>query len=292
MRKGLRDRSTMTSWISNVLAPYAKKLPPNRRRLLILDNFRRHISNDIRDALKKLNYDIETLPPNTTKYLQPLDLSVNRPFKVYVSDEWEAYSASLSEKDVTKSGNYKAPSRGVRMVWVSRAWLKINAKIVANGFNIYKNYKIIVTKERNEPNEEHKEQFNENIPKEIGMLYKDTVFHDNELSKEIVNDNPNDILEKDKTDDKKFGLTQTIEAIPLIEKASVQNIDEKRLTQNLDQEIEKLCDDLDVYFDLSHHNEESQDSSDEEEKDTFPKEFEGKSPSELLDFEIYEANEL
>ena len=190
------DRSTMTSWISNVLAPYAKKLPPNRRGLLILDNFRGHISNDIRDALKKLNYDIETLPPNTTKYLQPLDLSVNRPFKVYVSDEWEAYSASLSEKDVTKSGSYKAPSRGVRMVWVSRAWLKINAKIVANGFNIYKNYKIIVTKERNEPNEEHKEQFSENIPKEISMLYKDTVFHDNELSKEIVNDNPSDILEK------------------------------------------------------------------------------------------------
>ena len=87
-------------------------------------------------------------------------------------------------------------------------------------------------------------------------------------------------------------MTQIIEATPLIEKASVQNIDEKRLTQNLDQEIEKLCDDLDVYFDLSHHNEESQDSSDEEEKDTFPKEFEGKSSSELLDFEIYEANEF
>jgi len=87
-------------------------------------------------------------------------------------------------------------------------------------------------------------------------------------------------------------LTQIIEATPLIEKASVQNIDEKRLTQNLDQEIEKLCDDLDVYFDLSHHNEESQDSSDEEEKDTFPKELEGKSSSELLDFEIYEANEF
>ena len=91
----------------------------------MLDNFEGYLSSELKSSINKLNYDIETLPAKTTKFLQPLDLGVNRPFKKYISEEWEEYAARLTQKDTTKSGYYKAPTRGIRMLRVSRAWNKI-----------------------------------------------------------------------------------------------------------------------------------------------------------------------
>ena len=104
------DRPTMESWINKILNPYSRKLPNNKRSLLLLDNFAGHFSPGIKKSIQTYNYDVETLPPNTTKYLQPLDLFVNRPFKSYVSDQWENYASSLTVKDVTKTNKYQPPS--------------------------------------------------------------------------------------------------------------------------------------------------------------------------------------
>jgi len=83
----------------------------------------RHVSKDTKDSLKSLGYDVEELSAFTTKYLQPLDISVNRAFKSQITDEWENYSASLKKTDVTKAGN----------LWISKACDKISADVIANG---------------------------------------------------------------------------------------------------------------------------------------------------------------
>ena len=279
------DRDVMKSWISNVLAPYARKFQSNKKGLLILDNFKGHISKDIIDTIKKLNYDVEALPPNTTKYLQPLDISVNKPFKTYISDEWEAYAASLNEKDVTKAGNYLAPSRGVRMVWVSRAWLKINTEVIANGFNVYKNYNIVPIstsiEEKKELVEELKADQKE-APKEIGDLYKDPI--PNEESNQIIG-NKYKLLEKNGAENKETGSIEKVrDKTTTSEKVKLQSPN-----ANESQEIENLCNDLDVYFDISDDDQNGLEV--EEDEDDFPLEFEGKGPSDLLDFEILHENE-
>jgi len=163
------DRETMNQWVNKVLNPYSRKLPPNKKGLLILDNFAGHISSDIKKAIQSYKYDVETLPPNTTKYLQPLDLAVNRPFKMYMSDQWENYAANLTEKDVTKKNHFLAPSRGVKMLWVSRAWTEVKSESIANGFNIFKNSKLPDQQEQPSAKIETVEE----KPKELCNLYKD-----------------------------------------------------------------------------------------------------------------------
>jgi len=47
--------------------------------------------------MENLDFDVEFMPANTTKHLQPMDISVNRPFKGYIAELWEEYTASLEK---------------------------------------------------------------------------------------------------------------------------------------------------------------------------------------------------
>jgi len=71
----------MLSWVSFVLEPHAKKLPQDKKGLLLMDNHRCHIDEGVLKRIRDLRYDIKLLPPNTTGLLQPLDIGYNKVFK-------------------------------------------------------------------------------------------------------------------------------------------------------------------------------------------------------------------
>jgi len=48
------DRKVMDKWISNVLTPYSKSLPQNKRGILLLDNFEGHISSELKESINNL----------------------------------------------------------------------------------------------------------------------------------------------------------------------------------------------------------------------------------------------
>ena len=72
------DSNLMEKWATYVLRPYSRSLPANKRGLLILDNFKGHLSVEARRLIQDFRYDIEFLPPNTTKYIQPLDIGIEK----------------------------------------------------------------------------------------------------------------------------------------------------------------------------------------------------------------------
>ena len=85
----------MLQYINNIIYPYVKAvrhgLNGNSPALVIIDNFKGQITQEVTDLLEY--YDIHTclLPPNTTNRLQPLDISVNKPVKDCMRrkfDEW------------------------------------------------------------------------------------------------------------------------------------------------------------------------------------------------------------
>jgi len=125
----------MKKYISHVLKDWSKKIPESKRGLLLIDNFKGHIDADIENLLKDIRIDVKKLPANSTPYLQPMDISVNAIVKRFYEEFWDDYQSNST--DLTKKGNFKAPSRGKKVIWISKSWAKVTEDTVKNGFNIY-----------------------------------------------------------------------------------------------------------------------------------------------------------
>ncbi|CAG8810625.1 12418_t:CDS:1, partial [Racocetra fulgida] len=54
----------------------------NERSLLVFDSFRAHITDAVKKKLQENNNDLVVIPGGLTSVCQPLDVSINRPFKV------------------------------------------------------------------------------------------------------------------------------------------------------------------------------------------------------------------
>ena len=159
------DRKTMEAWVRSIFKNYALKLPENKRGLLLIDGFKGHLSPEIEKDIRELRFDIQKFPADTTKYLQPMDLSVNRSLKNYYSQKWENYITSRTEKHLTKAGNIQAPRREDLVEWISWSWENVSETTVSNGFNVYKKHCITNSESdlSTQNNEEVKEVENEGL---------------------------------------------------------------------------------------------------------------------------------
>jgi hypothetical protein len=61
------------------------------RIVLAMDAFCGHLSSRIRNRLRNKNTDLVVIPSGMTSQLQPLDISVNRPFKHLVCKDCDAW---------------------------------------------------------------------------------------------------------------------------------------------------------------------------------------------------------
>ena len=73
------------------------------------------INDKLEDQLRSIRIGVKRFPSNTTGYLQPMDLSVNSPFKQIYETYWDDYQFDL---DSTPSGSYKVPSREGKILWI------------------------------------------------------------------------------------------------------------------------------------------------------------------------------
>jgi len=78
--KGHRNSNFMEDWIKMVWCwrPGVR----NVHNILVIDAFKRHVTENVENALKKTNTDTVMIPGGMTRQLQPLDVSVNKPFKL------------------------------------------------------------------------------------------------------------------------------------------------------------------------------------------------------------------
>ena len=87
---------TMIEYIENIICPYIggvhhRMNSHDTAALIIMDNFKGQVSQQVTDLLSLYNIHTCLLPPNTTDRLQPLDVSVKQPAKQFLRqkfDEW------------------------------------------------------------------------------------------------------------------------------------------------------------------------------------------------------------
>lgn len=129
--KGWMTADLMVDWVKTVWGrrPRALLYPS----LLVVDSFRGHLVDSVRTKLKELRTDLAVIPGGLTSMLQPLDVSLNKPFKDNVR---RLYAEWMAEGDhaMTPGGKIKKPSVELLCAWVMEAWAMISPEIIVRSF--------------------------------------------------------------------------------------------------------------------------------------------------------------
>ena len=85
--------------------------------------------------IKSLNSETTVVPCGLTCLLQPLDVSLNKPFKDYLQKKWIQWISSDNiQKETTKSRNFKKVDILTIVKWVKESWNEIFTEIFKKSF--------------------------------------------------------------------------------------------------------------------------------------------------------------
>lgn len=74
------------------------------------------------------------VPGGLTSQLQPLDVSINKPFKALMREEGNKYMCDENQHEVTNSGRLKRPGVSKVCQWIKTLWDSVNEDIVIKSF--------------------------------------------------------------------------------------------------------------------------------------------------------------
>lgn len=127
---GWMDEEGVRLWLNNIW----DKRPDNQERsLLVWDMFRSHLTENVKMRARRKNVDMAVIPGGMTSLVQPLDVSLNKPFKDSLREKWINWMMD-GEKTYTKGGNVRQASLDTVCSWVLEAWNSINSDIVQKSF--------------------------------------------------------------------------------------------------------------------------------------------------------------
>ena len=130
--KGWMDEDACTIWLEKVwgLRPGHLRHP---KSLLVWDHFAAHLTDGIKRKVRATNTDVAVIPGGLTSILQPLDVSLNKPFKDSLRKKWKDWMSSEG-RTFTKSGNPRAADLPTCAKWVKESWDEIKPEMIIKSF--------------------------------------------------------------------------------------------------------------------------------------------------------------
>lgn len=125
------DEGIMLRWVTECLRKYTNR----ERSLLVMDSFRCHIMDSVKKSLRKANVETAIIPGGCTSVLQPLDVSLNKPFKGWVRASWAEYirNDAIRVDRERKAGDQLAkirpPSKQAVVDWIASAVKNLSKKV-------------------------------------------------------------------------------------------------------------------------------------------------------------------
>lgn len=131
-QKGWMDSEQIKVWIQKAWRRRLDGLGM-RKSLLVYDAFEAHVTDTVKAAFKRENTDLAVIPGGLTSILQPLNVSLNKPFKDGVKKRWIQWMAD-GIHEFTATGRQKKPSEELICLWISQAWNDIPAEMIMASF--------------------------------------------------------------------------------------------------------------------------------------------------------------
>ena len=100
--KGWMDESRVKIWIEKVWRARPGGFT-NTQSLLVWDSSRAHLTDTVKQQLRENKTATAVIPGGLTSLVQPLDVSLNKPFKDRLREKWMTWMMS-GEKTFTSGG--------------------------------------------------------------------------------------------------------------------------------------------------------------------------------------------
>ena len=132
-QKGWMDERGVLIWLEKVWSLRSGALT-KKPALLVWDQFRAHLTELVKEALKRDHQTTPAvIPGGLTSMLQPLDVSLNKPFKVNMKKLWQEWMSGGNAK-LTPKGNFHRPDLALVVGWVKEAWESIPPEMIKKSF--------------------------------------------------------------------------------------------------------------------------------------------------------------
>ena len=103
------------------------------KRMLVWDKC--HVSDERKEQSKRYNTLMSVIPGDCTKYLQPLDVCINKPFKSFFREFYHDWFRK-GQFEYTQDGKIQAPSHSMQIQWIVKAWKKVSKEVLINSFEV------------------------------------------------------------------------------------------------------------------------------------------------------------
>ena len=104
--------------------------------MMVYDSFWGHLEESVKTKFKQHNFHLAVIPAGLTSLCQPLDISINKPFKDNLQKEWHEWMVQ-GGAGVTVAGNLKRARISDVCECVKCSWDAISNQIVFNSFKKY-----------------------------------------------------------------------------------------------------------------------------------------------------------
>jgi DDE superfamily endonuclease len=130
---GWMDTNLMIKYIDYLNDLRVKNEIRGDSSMLVYDSFRGHLEKSVKQKFYESGIHLAVIPGGLTSVCQPLDVSINKPFKDNLRKEWHTWMASGGAGEIA-AGNLRRASFSDVCLWVKRAWEGISTEIIFDSF--------------------------------------------------------------------------------------------------------------------------------------------------------------
>ena len=134
--KGWINGELMEDWMKNVFLKRPSEFfakTPKEKCLLIYDSCTAHLTPEVKTVVEN-HTKLAIIPGGLTKFLQPLDISVNKSFKSHLRNSWEIWMGNDEMISITKGGNRRKATFATVCEWIVSAWEEVSVDTIKHGF--------------------------------------------------------------------------------------------------------------------------------------------------------------